>query len=173
MSGRHLPYAKVGELLPKARVWTAVAEYLEAIGSPPSLPGLMGELKISPQYKDVVEETFQGNLAPESEVFERPEEGGWQLDAIIDQDGEEYLLSGGRVDMVVLHLPVENVMRKTRLDNELHWGEISRGRRCNFSTQSPRTMARHFVQGYGIQDPKAVGHILHVEDYYSIRRRYM
>ena len=112
-----------------------------------------------------------GETSPSSESFVRNLfDESWELDAIIDSDGEEHEPGGGGVDMAPLHLPVRHLLQETRLRHGRARSEEFRCLKCYFGTFTPDTMARHLVDHHDLVKPTAADGVLDVERYgYPVR----
>ena len=154
---------RAGESLERTRIRDRVTRWLDAHASASVSPAaLLGRLDLDPAHVELVADLLDGSdTGPESEGFARPDplEPEWELEAIIDADGEEHTPGDGGVDMVTLHLPEKHIREETRLSKPLRSGEIWRCAKCNFATHGPRVMAGHLV-GHGLKDPEAADLIL-------------
>ncbi|WP_318569923.1 hypothetical protein [Salinigranum marinum] len=166
--------ASLGESTVRARIRSDVSSWLhQHTETTPSVPRLLGELQIDPAHAQIVTEVLDGQ-EPTSESFHRPAPlNDWQLEAIVDRDGQEHEPSGGGVDMVTLHLPVRHLLQETRLQYDLKSGEMFRCGNCDVATYQPEWMARHLVEEYGLHDPESADSVLTVEDYNDRRRECM
>lgn len=161
----------VGEPTIRARIRDNVDSCLhENPNETPSLPRICGELGIDPKHAKIVREVLDGQ-EPEPESFERvvPSDE-WELEAIIDRDGEEHEPSGGGVDMVSLHLPIRHLLQDTRLQYSLKSGEVFRCSDCNVAIHDPELMARHLADKHGLHRAESADSVLIVEDYYDRER---
>jgi len=164
----------IGESPSDAKVRRRVLDYVDAHGPPESIPALMGELSISPHRRDVVEEAVAGMTEPETESFHLEPDPGWDLDAIIDRDGEEHLPGSGGVDMVELHLPQRRILEETRLRHETKKGEHVRCGYCDMKPAGRREgLAYHLAFDHGIQDPEVAERFIVVTDYFDLERESM
>ncbi|WP_254858994.1 hypothetical protein [Natronomonas gomsonensis] len=134
-----------------------------------SVPKVMGRLGVSPSDRSFVEDVLESRATePESNEFEKPEPltDQWELDAVIDRDGEEHDPGGGGVDVVPLHLPLKRLQEETRLSIPLQKAEVYRCRKCGFSSHEARTMAMHFYE-HGLEEPEAADRVLHYQHYHD------
>jgi hypothetical protein len=163
--------ASSGLSIKKTEIRSKVNQWLdEHPGETPSLPQIFGEMGIDPKYSEFVTDIFDGEVEI-SESFSRPaDDSEWELEAIIDRDGEEHTPGTGGVDMVDLHLPVRHLLAETRLNNSLKRGEKFRCSGCNFSTHGAEMMAHHFVNEHGLDRAEQADHVLRVEDYANNQR---
>ncbi|SHH24006.1 Putative rep protein [Halobaculum gomorrense] len=154
---------RAGESLARARTRDRVTRWIDAHPSASISPvALLGRLDIHPTHIEFVADLLNGSdTGPESKGFTRPDplEPEWELEAIIDADGEEHTPGDGGVDMVTLHLPEKQIREETRLSKPLASGETWRCGKCNFATHNPRMMAGHLV-AHGLEDPEAADHVL-------------
>lgn len=156
-----------GETPTETRIRSRISEYVETYSGTPSIPQLLGELSLAPRYAELATEVIAGETTPSSESFARTAaEELWELDAIIDADGEEHEPGGGGVDMAPLHLPVRHLLQETRLRYKLKSGEKLRCSKCRFSTYQRETMAHHLV-GHGLDRADAADSILRVETFHG------
>jgi hypothetical protein len=136
-----------------------------------TVPEVMGQLSIHPRNRSFVSDVLEDKaVEPETDSFEDPPPitEQWEIDAIIDSDGEEHKPSGsGGVDMVSLHLPIQHIVEETRLSIPLQKAEVYRCRVCNFSSHEPETMADHFYNEHGLEHPTAVERAIWYEHYHS------
>ena len=163
-----------GESPERARIREKVQNWLaERPDTDPSVPRLLGDLRIDLQYAEFVADVLDGH-EPATESFRRPTDTTeWHLEAIVDADGEEYEPAGGGVDMVELHLPVRHLLQETRLQYPLKSGEVFRCGDCNLAVNQAELMARHFAEEHGYHNPRNAGSVLIVEDYYDNQRECM
>jgi hypothetical protein len=134
-----------------------------------SVPELMGQLGISPSDRSFVETVLEtGASEPESDEFEKPVPvtDQWELDAVIDRDGEEHEPGGGGVDTVPLHLPLKQIKEETRLSIPLQKAEVYRCRLCGFSSHESDTMAHHF-HDHGLRKAEPADRALHYQHYHD------
>ncbi len=164
--------ATYGETLTRSELREQILSLLEE--SPRddwSVAELMGRLSISPSHRSFVDNVLHSRKQePKTESFENPPPitEQWELDAIIDRDGEEHKPSGsGGVDMVSLHLPIQNIVEKTRLSIPLQRAEVYRCRICNFSSHDNEMMAYHFSHEHGLDQPESVDRSLHYQHYHD------
>jgi hypothetical protein len=124
----------------------------------------MGDLGIDPIHRDHVEDILDGQTEPDSYSFTRPDsiESEWELEAIIDRDGEEHTPGEGGVDMVELHLPVMRLLEETRLRHDLQRYEKFRCSECDVSVHDSEWMARHLHGEHGLDDPRSADSVLQV-----------
>ena len=160
----------IGESPSDAKVRRRVLEYVDAHGPPESIPAVMGELSISPHRRDIVEEAVAGITEPETQSFHLEPDPGWDLDAIIDRDGEEHLPGSGGVDMVELHLPQHRILEETRLRHEMKKGEHVRCGYCDRDGGGTYNLAYHLAFDHGIQDPEVAERFIVVTDYFDLER---
>jgi hypothetical protein len=163
-----------GESTVRARIRSDVSAWLdEHPDRSPSVPRLLGELRIDPVHAQIVADVLDGKQ-PTSESFHRPPAPNeWELEAIIDRDGEEHPPSGGGVDMVTLHLPVRHLLQETRLQYSLKSGEVWRCSECGIALHDAEGMARHFAFEHGADRPESADSLLIVEDYHDRQRECM
>lgn len=163
-----------GESTVHAKVREKITNWLE--GRPdanPSVPRLLGDLRIDPRHAEFVADVLDGN-EPATESFTRPTDATeWHLEAIVDADGEEHEPVGDGVDMVELHLPVRHLLQETRLQHSLKSGEVFRCGNCNVAVHQPEWMARHLAEEYGLHDSESADSVLIVEDYHDQQRECM
>ncbi|UVE51889.1 hypothetical protein KU306_11080 [Haloferax larsenii] len=166
---------RVGETTTRTRIRKRVEEELKHCDEMPTVASMLGRNMIDPKHADFVESVMYGENDCTVESFRRESlESEWQLEAIIDRDGEEHAPNGGGVDMAPLKLPVQRILDETRLQHSLGRGEMWRCSKCNFAYHGDGTMhARHFVGEHGITDPESADHILLVDDYYDEDRECM
>ncbi|WP_435065627.1 hypothetical protein [Halobaculum sp. EA56] len=154
---------RAGESLDRAQVRERVSRWLDAHPDATISPvALLGRLDIDPQHIELVGDLLDGDHAgPDSEGFVRPDplEPEWELEAIVDADGQEHAPGDGGVDMVTLHLPEKRIREQTRLSKPLHSGEVWRCGKCNFATHNSEMMAGHLV-GHGLEEPDPADHVL-------------
>jgi hypothetical protein len=159
-----------GETLKRGQLREKILGFLEETsGSDWSVPEVMGQLGISPRNRAFVEDVLEtGATEPESDEFEKPVPvtDDWELDAVIDRDGEEHEPGGGGVDMVPLHLPLKEIQEQTRLSIPLQKAEVYRCRKCGFSTHESETMAHHFYD-HGLKESESADRALHYQHYHN------
>ncbi|WP_396612715.1 hypothetical protein ACH9L7_05425 [Haloferax sp. S1W] len=140
----------------------------------PSVASMLGRNMIDPKYANFVEAVMNGDDDGKPESFVRASlRSEWQLEAIIDRDGEENLPGGGGVDMAPLKMPVQRVLQETRLQHDLKKGEMWRCSECNVGVYDTLWMARHLVEEHGLDRLESADHVLHVEDYFDKDRECM
>ncbi|WP_336135561.1 hypothetical protein [Natronomonas amylolytica] len=139
-----------------------------------TIPEVMGQLSLKPSNRsfvaDVLDDLDEGRTRPETDSFQAPPPSPdeWELDAIIDNDGEEHEPGGGGgVDMVKLHLPVKAIEEETRLSIPLQKAEVYRCRICGFSSHESETMAYHFHDDHGLEEPAAADRALRYQHYHD------
>lgn len=161
-----------GESPRKSLIRDRVRDYFDVHGRDVSLPAILAHLNIDPSHKEFVGEILNGEKEPGSESFDRRSTEprfGYELKAIVDRDGNEHQPGGGGVDMVSLELPVQNIIKNTRLQHNLVQGEIFRNSLTQFASHSPNQIANSFVK-QGITNPDVVDELLIVEDYHITNR---
>lgn len=162
--------AAVGEVPEKARVRSAVEEYIETYGEPESVPGMLAELGVPP-HQEVAEEVIDGVDSSGVEPVMGPprSEPEYELEAIVQPDGEEEPASGGGggANTIDLLLPAERLARETRLQ---HIGEaghptivVEDGDK-RLATYDPMTAARWLVK-HGYRRPWHAELALSFDDY--------
>jgi hypothetical protein len=163
--------ASTGERPSRSRLREAIQSLLQ--DSPAndwSVPEVMGTLGIKPSKESFVSECLETQKqSPDSEGFERapPVKDEWELDAVIDRDGEEHEPAKDGVDMVPLHLPVKAIQQQTRLSIPLQKAEVYRCRVCDFSSHDADAMASHFFEDHGLEEPDAADRALHYQHYHD------
>lgn len=165
-----------GESTTRARIRTRVEHELKYSEKELSVAEVIGRNihDIPVSYAEFVEALMRGEGDLERDSFHRvPLEPEWELDAIIDRDGEEHAPSGGGVDMVSLKLPIQRILDETRLRHGLDSGEKWRCSECHVASHDTLWMARHLVEGHALDRPESADHVLHVEDYHGRERRCM
>jgi len=118
---------------------------------------VLGEMGVSPEYEEVVREVFEGEDSSGVEEIEGEQrEGGesrYELKELVAANGDRTEIAGGAggVEYVELELPVEKVLRHTRLQyvgedcRPKIWVELSEGEGGRFATYNPETAARALV----------------------------
>jgi hypothetical protein len=137
----------------------------------------MGQLSIDPSNRSFVNDVLTTQSEePDSDSFEDPPPvvEQWEIDAIIDNDGEEHKPSkSGGVDMVELHLPVQHIEENTRLSIPLQRAEVYRCRICNFGTHESEVQASHLYHEHGLEESEPADRALwyqHYHDRYGKKR---
>ena len=157
-----------GENLKRTQLRQEILSFLEQSSvSDVSVPKVMGNLGIAPNDRQFVENIIETRATePESDEFKKPVPvtDQWELDAVIDRDGEEHDPGGGGVDTVPLHLPLKEIKEKTRLSIPLQKAEVYRCRICGFSSYESDTMAHHFYQ-HGLEQAEPADRALHYHHY--------
>jgi hypothetical protein len=164
--------ASCGETLTRSKLREQILSFLnESSRDSWTVPEVMGQLSIHPRNRSFVSDVLDNKaVATEADSFEDPPPitEQWELDAIIDRDGEEHKPSNsGGVDMVSLHLPIQHIIEETRLSIPLQRAEVYRCRICNFSSHESETIAEHFHVDHGINQPVAVDRALQYQHYHS------
>ncbi|WP_435066261.1 hypothetical protein [Halobaculum sp. EA56] len=165
---------RAGESTESARVRERVTRWLDAHPDADVTPvGLLGRLDLDPAHVELVADLLAGSEnESESEGFVRYEglATKWEIEAIVDADGQEHAPGDGGVDMVALHLPEKRIRECTRLAKPLKKGEIWRCGKCNFATHNAHMMAGHLVD-HGLEDPEVADHILMYHPLAEVRKR--
>ncbi len=157
--------ASVGETHRETVIRDRVLTYLDVNGADVSVPALMGHLNIDPARREFVEEIVGGQTETPSDSFVRDRaESGYQLKAIVEDDGTEHSPGGGGVDMVPLEIPEDRLLEETRLRHDLKRGEMFRCEKCGFGTHDDFVMAGHLVH-HGVKTPRHAEFLLTVNDY--------
>lgn len=160
--------ASIGESPEKTMIRKRVKKYLRNRSADnPSPARVLGHLGIDPVYSSHVREVLDGEVEKPSESAKpSPDELGecWELDAIVDSDGEEHRPGEGGIDMKPLHLPVKEIIQNTRLRHDLASGEVFRNDGTGVSSHDPEVIAQQFTNS-GITDPSVAERMLTVEDY--------
>jgi hypothetical protein len=161
-----------GETLTRSQLRAQVLSLLEESSRDDwTVPEVMGQLSIKPSNRSFVTDVLESQeQQPEARSFETssPVTEQWEIDAIIDNDGEEHKPSkSGGVDVVDLHLPIENVVENTRLSIPLQRAEVYRCRICDFSVHNAETMAHHFANKHGLEEPEPVDRVLWYHHYHD------
>ena len=160
----------IGETHRKTVIRDRVTTYLDVNGPEVSVPALMGHLNIDPVHRAFVEEIVDGATETPAESFVRNRaDDGYELTAIVEDDGTEHRPGGGGVDMVPLNLPEQRLQEETRLCHDLRSGELFRCEKCEFGTHNPKVMAGHLI-GHGVEEPRHAEYLLTVEDYHNRNR---
>lgn len=157
--------AEAGESPRRARVRSQIEDWVSAHPHRnPSASQLLGILDLPPDDESLVAGIIQGDdMSPESDSFQRlPLQEEWELDAIIDHDGEEHRASGGGVDMVPLHRPEERLLSETRLRHGTAKGRKYRCGRCDVCL-TPSKMSHHLAIEHGIEDAEIADQVLTVQ----------
>jgi hypothetical protein len=153
--------ARVGEGTARAAVREAAERYVEANGKPEEVtPGLLGELRVSSDHADVVSEVIEGVDSSGPESVKGPERGSgvsrYELQELRAWNGDRETPSGGGgARYVEVEMPVEDVIRRTRLR---HVGPGCRPKIVvhldgeRFVTYNPETAARKLVNA-GLRIP--------------------
>jgi hypothetical protein len=164
--------ATCGETLTRSQLREQILSLLEE--SPRdnwTVPEVMGQLSIHPRNRSFVSDVLDSKaVEPEMDSFEEPSliTEQWELDAIIDRDGEEHKPgNSGGIDMVSLHLPIQHIVEETRLSIPLQKAEVYRCRICNFSSHEAETIAEHFYGDHGLEHPTAVDRALWYQHYHD------
>lgn len=158
--------ASYEEPLIDANLRERVEAFIEIHGTEVPIPRLLAQLRISPSRRDAVESIVEDTRGVTTDSFDRPVETGWELVAIVEDDGTEHTPGGGGVDMVDLHLPVGELLNRTRLRHDLRTGEKWRCGSCDFATHQSESMAHHLVD-HGFDDASTADRMLIVEDYHD------
>ena len=160
----------VGENLKRTQLRQEILSFLEQSSALElSAPKVMGNLGIAPNDRQFVENLIETRASePESDEFQKPVPvtDQWELDAVIDRDGEEHDPGGGGVDMVPLHLPLKELKEETRLSIPLQKAEVYRCRICDFSSHESDTMAHHFYE-HGLKDAESADRALRYQHYHD------
>jgi len=156
----------VGESIRDTEIRDKVTTYVEVHGADVPVPRLLAQLSISPAKRLLVTDILDGAHETPADSFANPADTGWELVAIVEDDGTEHTPGGGGVDMVDLHLPVGALLDHTRLRHDLRSGETWRCGSCDFVISHSEHMARHLVN-HGFDDPETADRILIVEDYHQ------
>jgi hypothetical protein len=164
----------VGESLRNTEIRDKVTTYIEIHGADVPVPRLLAQLSISPTKRSLVSDILEGARETPVESFSNPVDDGWELVAIVEDDGTEHSPGGGGVDMVNLHLPVQLLLEETRLQHDVKSGEHYRCGSCNVAMggNADREMARHLVD-HGFDDAETADRMLIVEDYHDRDRECM
>lgn len=150
---------RTGESPAAAEARSLVREHVEVHGEPDSVAGLMGTLGVDPSHREVVEEVLAGvNTAEEVEpIYGEPPEvpAEYELVEIVNPDGSTEATSGGGggVSMAELVLPVDRLLRKTRLSHVDGSGVKIRCEKTGFATFDAETMAGHLVEKCDVREP--------------------
>ncbi|WP_255151338.1 hypothetical protein [Halorarius halobius] len=157
--------ASAGESLAHKNARERIRRYLDGCSSRPSLPQLKGALHLSDRWDDLARSMLDGaDGVPESASFDRPADPNeWELQAIVDRDGEVHAPGGGGIDMVPLHLP-----RKPLVDAlEQRRQSVDRGSRhlrCNCGVAAdPTSMASHLLNRHKIKSQDLALQVVEVE----------
>jgi hypothetical protein len=166
--------ASTGEPMAQAEVRKKVTDWLEERAVvEPSVPRLLGELRIDPRHAEFVADVLDGH-EPDTESFHRSvDTTAWHLEAIVDADGEEHAPGDGGVDMVELHLPVRHLLQETRLQHALKSGEKWRCSACNVAVHNAEWMARHLAGEHGLDRAESADSVLTVDDFHEHERECM
>jgi hypothetical protein len=113
--------ARVGESSDRARVRETTEKYVARNGEPAEVSaGLLGEIGVSPEHADVVREVIEGVDSSGVEPIEGPqresETSRYELQELRAWNGDsETPNGGGGARYVEVSMPVENVIRGSRL----------------------------------------------------------
>ncbi|WP_435126041.1 hypothetical protein [Halobaculum sp. D14] len=160
-----------GESLERANIRERVETWLYANPhAEPSVVAILAQLNINPRHREFVADLLAGvDDSADSEGFVRATlTSEWELEAIIDSDGEEHAPGGGGIDMVELHLPEKHVLENTRLQKPLKTGEIWRCGKCNVAMHNPEMMAGHLVE-HGLDTAEAADYVLQYDPLSKLR----
>lgn len=158
--------ARVGESRERAEVRQRAQQYIDVNGRPGEVsPGLLGEMGVSPEHADVVGEVLRGedsstSAEPIEGVRRDGEESRYELQQLVAANGETREIAGGAggAQYRELVLPVEDILRKTRLQyvgDGCHPKivvELSEGEGGRLATYNPETAARALVNA-GVRIP--------------------
>lgn len=99
--------ASYSEPLADPDVRKKIQTYIDRCSTEPTFPQVKGALHLADQWDDLARSMLDGeNAQPEPESFARASASDeWELQAIVDADGECHSPGGGGVDMVNLRLP--------------------------------------------------------------------
>lgn len=143
----------VGETLSHRDARREIRRYLAGCSESPTLPQLKGALQLSERWGELARVMLDGSDGyPDSDGFMAFDvDDGWQLEAIVDKDGELHAPGGGGIDTVSLHLPHES------LTDALHGlvdGSGSARLRCDCGTAAyADSMAYHLIGSHGVKRP--------------------
>ncbi|MEY7852281.1 hypothetical protein AB7C87_24120 [Natrarchaeobius sp. A-rgal3] len=156
--------ARYGEPLVDKDLREQIERYVDVHGDGISPPELLGALDLNPEHLPLVKQVVSGDPDPPiRDSFSEPEElGTWEIEAFIDENGEEHRpSSNGGVDMEPTHLPVTHILEETRLQyvgEEYH--PCIRCTKCNVAMYNPEMMAGHIVHTHNIEKAEYADHLL-------------
>lgn len=164
--------SSIGETLTRSQLRQRILSFIErSPRSDWSVPELMGQLSIPPSNQSFVSDVLQSSSeAPQPDSFQTPPPvtEQWEIDAIIDRDGEEHKPSkSGGVDVVDLHLPIDHLVENTRLSIPLQRAETYRCRVCGFSTHEAEMQAHHLYHEHGLEEPEPADRALWYQHYHD------
>lgn len=161
--------ARYGEPVVDKDLRNQIERYVNVHGSDTTPATLLGALDLNPKHLPLVKQVLSGEeCEPVRESFSVPKERGtWEIEAFIDENGEEHLPSStGGVEMKPIHLPIKHILEETRLRHHGEQGSPKiRCRKDNFATYSPETMAGYLVEKCGIERAEFADHLLEFEAY--------
>ena len=163
---------RYGETLTRSQLRKQIISFLDRSSRDDwTVPELMGQLSIAPSNRSFVADVLEtGAREPDTDSFENPPPitEQWEIDAIIDRDGEEHEPSdSGGVDMVEIYLPVQNLVENTRLSIPRQRAETYRCRICGFSTMEAHVQAGHMYHEHGIKEPEPADRALWYQHYHD------